>query len=135
MVSKKIVSQKLVNTLKDQAFNNSLLPNILSTIGSSKILMANPAACKLFGYSKKEIISKTTYSLFKIDKSSFKDLLAQRNREGHLITNVTAIKKSGKLFPCQFSSAVFTDTDGIKRAISSIVDLSKSVATQKNINE
>jgi PAS domain S-box-containing protein len=134
MLSKKLVPQTYGNTLKDQAFNNSLLPNILSTIGPSKILMANHAACKLFGYSKKNMISKTTYSLFHIDKSSFKDLLKQRNREGQLIMNIPAIKKSGKVFPCQFSSAVFTDTDGIKRAISSIIDLSKSVATQKNID-
>ena len=134
MISKKPVSPISSHTLKDQAFNNSLLPNLLSTIGPSKILMANQAACKLFGYSKKDIISKTTYSLFNIDKSSFKDLLKQRNQEGQLIANITAIKKSGRLFPCQFSSAVFTDTNGIKRAISSIVDLSKSVAAQKNID-
>jgi PAS domain S-box-containing protein len=134
MIQKKLVSKISAKTLKDQAFNNSLLPNILSTIGPSKILMANKAACKLFGYSKKNIIFKTTYSLFNIDKSSFKNLVKQRNRDGQLITNITAIKKSGRLFPCQLSSAVFTDTHGIKRAISSIVDLSKSVAAQKNID-
>jgi PAS domain S-box-containing protein len=134
MVSKKLVSQTTANTLKDQAFNNSLLPNLLSTIDPSKILMANPAACKLFGYSKKAIVSKSTFSLFEMDKSSFTDLLKQRNREGQLIINITAIKKSGRLFPCQLSSAVFTDTDGIKRAISSIVDLSKSTAAQKSID-
>ena len=80
------------------------------------------------------MISKTTYSLFNIDKSSFNDLLKKRNREGQLITNITAIKKSGRLFTCQISSSVFTDEDGIKRAITSFVDLSKSIAAQKSID-
>ena len=51
MISKKLLPRTSIEMLKDHAFNNSFLPNVLSTIGRNKILMANHAACKLFGYS------------------------------------------------------------------------------------
>ena len=48
--------------------------------------------------------------------------------------SVTCIKKSGKLFPCLLSSAVFTDNDGVKKSISTIADMSQSIDEQKNID-
>ena len=76
------------------AFDNSLQANLItSTISSGKIIMANSAACKLLGYSKKELLTKSRSTIFDINESSFKKMLKQRTAEGHSMALVTAIKK------------------------------------------
>lgn len=122
------------DTLTHLAFDNSLQANIISTLRSGKIIMANSAACKLLGYSKKELLTKSRAAIFDINESSFKKMLKQRIAEGHSSALVTAIKKSGKPLTCEFTSAVFKDKDRIEKAIITIVDMSRSILKQKNID-
>ncbi|MGI8598203.1 MAG: PAS domain S-box protein [Chitinophagaceae bacterium] len=116
------------------AFDNSLQPNIISTVSSGKIILANSAACQLLGYSKKEMLTKTSSTIFDIKESSFKKMLKQRTSEGHSFAQVTAIKKSGKRIFCEITSAVFMDAHGVKKSITTIGDLSQSILSQKNID-
>lgn len=115
------------------AFDHSLQANIISTVSRGKIISANSAACKLFGYSKKELLTKSRGDIFDIKGSSFKKMLKQRSAEGQSTAIVTAITKSGKLLPCEMTSAVFKE-DGIELSISTIVDMSESILKQKNID-
>ena len=120
--------------LRHLAFDNSVQANIISTVSSGKIIIANSAACKLLGYSKKELLTKNRANIFDINESSFKKMLKQRTAKGHSIALVTAIKKSGKLLSCEITSAVFMDEDGIEKAITTITDMSQSILKQKNID-
>ena len=61
-------------------------------------------------------------------------MLKQRTAEGHSTALVTAIKKSGKPLPCEITSAVFMDEDGIEKSITTIADMSQSILKQKNID-
>ena len=72
--------------------------------------------------------------MWDINESSFKKMLKQRTAEGHSIALVTAIKKSGKLVPCEITSTVFMDEDGVEKAITNIVDMSQRILKQKNID-
>jgi PAS domain S-box-containing protein len=96
--------------------------------------MANRAACKLLGYSSKELLTKSRSDIFDIKESGFKKMLKQRTAEGQSIALVTAIKKSGKTLPCEITSAVFMDEDRIEKAITTIRDRSQSILKQKNID-
>jgi PAS domain S-box-containing protein len=116
------------------AFNHSLLPNIVSTVKSGKIIIANSAACKLLGYSKKELLTKSRAALVDINESSFKKMLKQRKTEGQAKALVTCIKKSGKRIPCEITSAIFIDKDGIEKAISTISNMSEGILKQRNID-
>jgi PAS domain S-box-containing protein len=120
--------------LRHLAFDNSFRANIISTVSSGKIIMANKAACKLLGYSKKELLTKTRATIFDIKESNFKKMLKQRTAEGHSAAFVKVIKKSGKSISCQITSAVFMDKDGIEKSITSIADISQSILEQKNID-
>ena len=120
--------------LRNLAFDNSLQANIITTASKGKIIIVNDAACKLLGYSKKELLTKTRADIFEINESSFKNMLQQRKAEGSSIAFVTAIKKSGQLLPCAITSAVFMDEDKIKKDIITIADMSKGILTQKNID-
>src|SRR5687768_5739788 len=115
------------NELYHLAFDNSLQANIVSTVSSRKIILANRAACKLLAYSKKELLAKSRKVIFDISEKSFKKMLKQRMSEGHSNAFVTAIKKGGKPIPCEITSAVFLDENGIEKSITTIVDMGKSI--------
>jgi PAS domain S-box-containing protein len=130
-----IISEKQTDdTLHHLAFNHSLQPNIISSVSDGKIITANIAACKLLGYSKTELLTKRQSAIFDVNKSSYKKMLNQRTAEGQSTALVTAVRKEGSVLPCQVTSSIFID-NGIKKAITTIVDLSNSILTQKNINK
>jgi PAS domain S-box-containing protein len=139
-ISKKSnASQKAYTTASDDilrhlAFDNSLHANIISTVRNGKIVMINLAACKLLGYSKKEILTKTRATIFNINESSFKKMLKQRTAEGRSTALVTVIRKNGKLLSTEITSAVFMDEHGIQMAITTITDLSQGILRQKAID-
>ena len=120
--------------LRQQAFENALQPNIISIASSGKIIMANRAACKLLGYSKKELLAKNSAVVFDINESSFKKMLKERTAGGHSIALVTAIKKNGKPVSCEITSAIFLDENGIEKSITGITDISLRILNQKNID-
>ena len=112
-----------------------MLANIITVVGSGNILMVNNAAAKLLGYSKKALITKNRSDIFDIDDSNFKKMLKQRAEAGQSLATITAIKKTGKQFPCEISSALITGEDGIEKAISTLVDLTKKIKNQQIIDD
>ncbi len=120
--------------LHHQAFDNSLQANILFTTSNGKIILANRAACKLLGYSKKELLAKTMSSIFDINDANFKIMLRQTTAKGRSTAFITAIKKSGKQITCQISSAVFMGEDGTGKTINTIADMTQSILKQKKID-
>lgn len=133
-ISKKSADTITSAKLSQLAFDNSAMANIVSATSNGKIIMANLAACKLLGYSKREILTKSRSVIFDIKEHSFKKMLRQRTAEGHSIALVTAIKKTGKPISCEITSAVFMDEDGIEKAVTSIADMSRNILKQKNID-
>ncbi|MEP7164742.1 MAG: PAS domain S-box protein [Ferruginibacter sp.] len=122
------------NNLRQLAFDNSMQANIITTNIKGNIIMANKAAGKLLGYSKKELLTKKRSAIFDIKENSFKKMLKEREAEGHSIAMVTVITKKGMLIPCEVRSAVFMDEDGIKKSIITISDMRQSILNQKNID-
>ncbi|MGZ3896899.1 MAG: PAS domain-containing protein [Flavisolibacter sp.] len=120
--------------LYHRAFDMSLQANIIFTVSTGQIELANQAACKLLGYSKTELLTIGRGAIFVNDESSFKELQKEENAEWKFPGLTTAIKKNGKQFPCEVTSAVFVDEEGVKRAITTIVDKSQSILKQKNID-
>jgi PAS domain S-box-containing protein len=122
------------DTVLQLAFYNAAQANIISIVSTGEIVIANSAACKLLGYSKKELITKNRKNIFNIKEASFKKMLRQRTAEGHSVAIVTAIKKNGKLVSCEITSSIFTDEDGIEKSITSIIDIRKKILEQKTID-
>lgn len=128
------MSPAIADTLHHLAFHNSLQATFITAVSSKKIITANKAFCKLLGYSRKELLMKNRVAIFNINESSFKKMLLRRTAEGQAAGLVTVIKKSGKQIPCEITSSVFTDEDGIEKAITTIVDISQRILKQKNID-
>lgn len=116
-----------------QALDNSLEPNILSETDSGKIILVNAAACNLLGYSKKELLTRFRSEILDINERSFKKMLKKGGRfMGAGI--ISAIKKCGKLVPCEINSAAFTSEHGIKKTITTIHDMCYGLIRQRNID-
>lgn len=133
-ISKKLNAGVTHPTLSHLAFDNSIQANIISTVNTGKIIIANNAACKLLGYSEKELLTKSRAAIFKVNESFFKKMLKQSTAEGHSTALVTAVKKNGKPLSCEITSTVFLDEGGIEKAIYTIVDRSQTILNQKNID-
>src|ERR1700761_7799280 len=87
-----------------KAFENSLQPNIISLVEDGRIIRANKAACKLLGYSKKELLNRKRNDIFEISEESYKTMLLKRTAEGSAKADLSIIRKDGKLWPCEITS-------------------------------
>ncbi|MEO9031901.1 MAG: PAS domain S-box protein [Ginsengibacter sp.] len=130
----KLKAKSSDDLLRQLAFDNSLQANVLFSVSSGKIILANEAACKLLGYSKTELLTKSRSTIFDINEGSFKKLLKERAAGGHSTAIVTGIKKNGKVFPCEITSAIFINDYGIEKSITTIVDITQNIRKQKKID-
>jgi PAS domain S-box-containing protein len=121
--------------LRRLAFDHSLQANIISVAATGKIIIVNKAACLLLGYSEKELLTKSSAAILDINEPAFIKMLQQRkNGEQQSAALVTVIKKNGRPVPCEITSAVFTDENGVENEITTISDRSKNILKQKNID-
>ncbi len=118
------------NSLHQQAFENSLQPNIISIVSTDIIVSANDAACQLLGYTKEEMNGLSNLAIFVNTERKFKKMLKQRAAEGRSAVSVSVIQKNGNAISCDITTAVFND-EGIEKCITTIVDTSQSLMKQK----
>ena len=114
------------------AFDNSLIANIISTVSSGKIIKANMAACKLLGYTKKELLTKKRKDIFRVGETSFIEMLKKRSSEGHAKADVKMIKRNGKQVPCEITSVIFKGNHGIETSVTTIVDVCQTALKKKD---
>jgi PAS domain S-box-containing protein len=124
-----------VDLLHQKAFDNSLQPNIIFIVANGKIIKANKAACKLLGYSKKDLLTRYRKDIFSISESSYKKMMRERKLQGSAKADLSMVRKSGKLLPCEITSVIFKDDNGVNNSILSIVDLSERLIKQKKIDD
>ena len=117
-----------------QAFEKSLQANIISIVENGRIIRANKAACKLLGYSKKELLTRKREDIFRISEESYKTMIRERKAEGSARADLSIIRKGGRLWPCEITSVIFKDTNGINNSITSIVDRRERLSIQKKID-
>lgn len=86
------------------------------------------------GLTREKLLTKNRATIFDINERSFKKMMKERSAGGHSAAFVTAIRKSGKRFPVEITSAVFTDEDGVKKSVTTIADMSRSIRKQKIID-
>lgn len=132
--SRKTLTRSAPDTLRNLAFDHSAQASLISSVSNAKIILANRAACQLLGYSKNELLTKTETALFDPYETGFRKMRQQRRTEGHCIGLVCVVKKNGRSITCEINSAIFTDADGVKHAITTIADRSESILKQKGID-
>lgn len=114
VVLNKILAEGANPLIHQLAFDNSSQPHILKTSKDGKILFANTAACKLLGYSKKQLLAKSRSDIFDVSELSFKKILKERISLGKSSGNVVMIKKAANVFPVQLLLPFLLETMALK---------------------
>ena len=96
---------------------------------------ANPAACRMFGYSEAEICRLGRAGLMDETDPDWPDLLAERNEQGHARGEVRFVRRNGDIFPAETSFIVFPDSKGRQRGIVNIRDISDRIHAEKALRE
>ena len=116
-------------------FNNNIDALFLTNPIDGSILKANRAASEMFGYTEKEFQIVGRDRIIDISDSKIPSMLEKRNKEKQITTDLVGIKKDGTNFPIRVSSGIFLDSHGNTQASTCIIDMSKIVSYQKQIEE
>lgn len=113
-------------------FDNSL-DAIFLTVPDGSILEANPAACKMFGWSAEEIRRIGRSGLVDVTDPRLVRVLEERARTGKAHAEITMIRADQSRFPAEITSTVFTVEDGQRRTSMIVRDLSKRKLAEQRI--
>jgi len=105
-------------------FQNSL-DGLMLTAPDGSILDANPAACRIFGRTREEILQEGRQGMIDSSDPQLSVLIAERRRTGRAHGELRARRKDGTLFPVEFSSVVFEAPDGNSRTCIIIRDITE----------
>ena len=98
-------------------------------------LLANPAACRMFGYSQEELCNLGRAGIMDVTDKRWPSLLAERSDSGHVRGRVRCIRRNGEIFLVEFNSIEFHDSKGRLRASVHIRDISEQERTEKELRE
>ena len=99
------------------------------------ILDVNPRFLALFGYNRKEIISKNVNKIrFLEDSKELSRLVRRTGKEGFLQVEAEARKKDGATFPIELNGITFV-VDGEKEVFIIVKDLTESKKAESAIRE
>jgi PAS domain S-box-containing protein len=101
------------------------MDGILLTAPDGRILMASPAACRILGRSEEEICRIGRAGVVDQTDPQLPVLLEERARTGKCKGELRFIRPDGTTCPCEITSAVFTDRDGLSWTSMCIHDITE----------
>jgi PAS domain S-box-containing protein len=96
-----------------------------------KILFANPAACRMLGWTEDELIGKDREFILDTDDPNLASLLQDRQRSGSKMDEITYRRKDGTRFPGELTTAIFHDSKGEERAVAIVRDITERKRTEE----
>jgi PAS domain S-box-containing protein len=103
-------------------FENSEDGMMLTALDGS-VLDANPAACRIFGRTRDEILAAGRTGLIDVSDPRLQSLIEDRLRTGRARGELTARHKDGRTFPIEISSVLFQNEQGQTRTCMIIRDI------------
>jgi diguanylate cyclase (GGDEF)-like protein/PAS domain S-box-containing protein len=116
-------------------FENCLDAIVLTNPATGNILAANPAACKLSGYSEKELVSMSREQVIDMSDLRLAAVLAIRSKTGEGTANLTFIRKDGERLEVRVSSKLFNDENGLQLACTLVHDVSEQKAAEEALRQ
>jgi two-component system, cell cycle sensor histidine kinase and response regulator CckA len=111
------------------------LDGILLTTPTGAILAANPAICRLLGYSEAELCDRGRAGVVDLEDPRLADALVQRKKMGRVVTELTLLAKDGRRIPVEVSSGVFVDEDGREQTSMLVRDLSERKIAEERLRQ
>lgn len=103
---------------------------IFSTLDGT-ILSTNKRASEIFGYSAEEFQAIGRKGMVVYDDEYYITMAGLQPDSQTLEGELTGIRKNGELFPYEFTSVIYDDLEGEKKACTFITDISKRKSVEK----
>ncbi|WP_199422110.1 putative bifunctional diguanylate cyclase/phosphodiesterase [Actinotalea solisilvae] len=97
---------------------------VLITSPDGRTHAANPAACRLLGWTEEEICALGRGGLADLSDPRWREAIEARSRDGSWRGLLRMHRADGSTFEADLSTAVFTDADGAERAYALFRDVS-----------
>jgi len=111
-------------------FENSI-DGILITVDSGEIISANPAICRMLGYTSEEMLQIKRADLLDVESPSVQELLAAKARDEMFVGEILVRHKEGYQIPIELASTSMKDAEG-NRYYSNII---RDITEKKKIEE
>jgi PAS domain S-box-containing protein/putative nucleotidyltransferase with HDIG domain len=126
ITAQKIAERKLIENEKNyQSLVESSSDAILMTAPDGSITVANPAACRMFGWTEEEICKGGRSLIVDTADPRLARALEERACTGEFRGELNFMRKDGSRFSGELTSKVFTDWEGNSRTSTIIRDNSE----------
>lgn len=115
-------------------FNNTLEGTIIGR-PNGQILLVNPAACDILGYTAEELEGQQRNLVFDAEHPLNKIALSKRRENGSFSGEVVFKHKQGHNIPVEVSSVIFKGEDGTEKTIISLKDISARKSIEQQLLE
>ena len=131
--------KKAKETLKEsearfRSLYESSFDAILLTRPDGPILAANPAACRMFGMSEKEIVKAGRAGIVVMDQRA-EAAIAERAKTGKVKAELTLRRKDGSTFEGETTSNIFKDAGGINKTSMIARDITERKKAEEALKE
>ena len=113
---------------------HSIIPILFSDPSTERVIDANIAACKLFGYTIEEF-KTLPREVYIIHGENTPEILKKREESGLLGVELIGIKKNGEKFQFEVSSSIFKNNNGDLRSISFINDVTLHKKAEQELKQ
>jgi PAS domain S-box-containing protein len=116
--------------------NNSILGVLVVESANKTLHYANPAICKMLGYSQEEIMNMKIEDIH--PKKDFQHILAafnkKREENKQIVPNIPFLRKDGRVFIADISVKSIM-SDGVECNICMIIDVTEKIKAEKVLND
>lgn len=116
-------------------YENSLDAIVLTRPATGAILAANPAACRLSGYSEQELAAMNRDQVLDMTCPQLTEALTIRSETGEGATDLTFIRKDGGRFEARVASKLFHDEHGQELACTIVHDITKRKLAEEALRQ
>lgn len=113
-------------------FNNTL-DGILLATSEGAILTANPAACRITGYTPDQLRTMDCNALFDSRDPRLAQLVKNRSNDGLVNGEVALICKDARIIEVEVSSALFTDSAGVRKCSMIMRDITERKMAERSL--
>lgn len=134
ITQRKLAEKALIESEhKYRAFFENSLDAMLLTSPEGTILEVNEAACKLWGYSEREMKSLRREDIVDTTSDNYEEFLKKRTETGIAVSELKIIRSDGSFVETEISSAVFIDANDQKKTSLIVRDISKRKRDEQRI--
>jgi PAS domain S-box-containing protein len=134
-LQKQVEAALFYNEKKYRSFFENSFDAILLASPDGKIFEANPAACKMMGYSAEEFTKHRREDLVDASSPLFKKFIHNREQFGQARQEFTFTRKDGTTFEGEITSALFEDAHGQKKLSVIIRDITQRKEAENSLRQ